>query len=285
MVGCAATPATIPAKEICMIGWISRFWRTSVAGSFLAGLLFLLPIVLTVVIVAWIVNLFRGAIGPGTILGDLLTRGGAFLLGGSQDVLAFWLGAAITLAGIWLLGLIVKTRAKSIIQSYLDRLITSVPVIRSIYNPVSRVVRLATDRGAPGEPGDLSGMSVVSCRFGEGVLGVDVLALLASPHVFVIAGQRRRLLYLPTAPIPMSGGLVLVAEGAVTPVPDMKVDDLLKIYVSLGSLTPEVMPGAIAVPAAELIPPPVPAHQAEPAPASGVYVTAGGLSDDEIAHL
>jgi uncharacterized membrane protein len=234
-----------------MIRWISRFWRTSVAGSFLAGLLFLLPIVLTVVIVAWIVNLVRGAIGPGTVLGDLLTQGGNYLLGTNQDTLAFWLGAAVTLAGIWFLGLIVKTRAKSIIQTYLDRLITSVPLIRSIYSPVSRVVRLATDRGGDA-PGDLSSMSVVSCRFGAGTNGVDVLALLASQYIYNIAGERRRLVYLPTAPIPMSGGLVLVAETAVTPVPEMKVDDLLKIYVSLGALTPEVLPGAIAAPLPEL---------------------------------
>jgi uncharacterized membrane protein len=230
-----------------MLHWISRFWRTSVIGSFLAGLLFLLPIVLTVFIVAWIVNLVRGAIGPGTILGDLLTRGGNYLLGlPNQDTLAFWLGVGIALAGIWLLGLIVKTRAKHIIQDQLDRLLTRVPLIRSIYNPVSRVVRLATDRGT-GEPGDLSSMSVVSCRFGGGgENAVDVLALLASQHVYNIAGERRRLVYLPTAPIPMSGGLVFVPEAAVTAVPEMKVDDLLKIYVSLGALTPEVMPGAIA---------------------------------------
>jgi len=229
-----------------MLNWISRFWRTSVIGSFLAGLLFLLPIVLTVFIVAWIVNLVRGAIGPGTILGDILTRGASYLLGlSNQDTLSFWLGVGIALAGIWLLGLIVKTRAKHIIQDHLDRLLTRVPLIRSIYNPVSRVVRLATDRGT-GAPGDLSSMSVVSCRFGSGENAVDILALLASQHIYNIAGRRRRLVYLPTAPIPMSGGLVLVPEAAVTAVPDMKVDDLLKIYVSLGALTPEVMPGAIA---------------------------------------
>jgi uncharacterized membrane protein len=229
-----------------MLNWISRFWRTSVTGSFLAGLLFLMPITLTVVIVAWIVNLLRGVIGPGTVLGDLLTRGGNYLLGlPNQDTLAFWLGVGIALVGIWFLGLIIKTRAKHIIQDYLDRLLTRVPLIRSIYSPVSRVVRLATDRGT-GAPGDLSSMSVVSCRFGGADYGVDVLALLASNHIYNIAGERRRLVYLPTAPIPMSGGLVLVAERAITPVPDMKVDDLLKIYVSLGALTPEVMPGAIA---------------------------------------
>jgi uncharacterized membrane protein len=232
-----------------MLNWISRFWRTSVIGSFLAGLLFLLPIVLTIYIVAYIVGFVRGAIGPGTVIGDLFTRGGNYLMGRSQDTLAFWLGVGIALAGIWLLGLIVKTRAKSIIQNYLDRMFSRVPVIRSIYSPVSRVVRLATDRS--GAPGDLSGMSVVSCRFfAAGENGVDILALLASQQVYLIAGERRRLVYLPAAPIPMSGGLVFVAEAAVTAVPDMKVDDLMKIYVSLGALAPEVVPRAAPEPPA-----------------------------------
>ena len=247
-----------------MSNWISRFWRTSVIGSFLAGLLFLLPIVLTVFIVAQIVSIVRGAIGPGTILGDLLTRGGSYLAGlSNQDTLAFWLGVGIALVGIWLLGLIVKTRAKHFIQDYIDRLLTRVPLIRSIYNPVSRVVRLATERGS-GAPGDLSSMSVVSCRFGAGEQGVDVLSLLASQHVYNIAGQRRRLVYVPAAPIPMSGALVLVAETAVTPVPEMKVDDLLKIYFSLGALTPEVMPGAVAAPPAAQPNPAVPALEKVP---------------------
>ncbi|MBI4724118.1 MAG: DUF502 domain-containing protein [Rhodomicrobium sp.] len=136
-----------------MLNWLSRFWRTSVIGSFLAGLLFLLPIVLTIFIIAWIVNFIRGAMGPGTILGDLLTRGGNYLLGSNQDTLAFWLGVGVALIGIWLLGLIVKTRAKHIIQNYLDSLFARVPLIRSIYNPVSRVVRLATDRGFTGRAG------------------------------------------------------------------------------------------------------------------------------------
>lgn len=226
-----------------MLDWISRFWRTSVIGSFLAGLLFLLPIVLTAFIVAYIVSFVRSAIGPGTALGDLLTWGGTYILGRSQDTLAFWLGAAIALAGIWLLGLIVKTRAKSIIQNYSDRLFSRVPLISSIYTPVSRVVRLATNRS--GAPGDLSSMSVVSCRFfGAGDTGVDILALLASQQVYLISGERRRLVYLPAAPIPMSGGLAFVADAAITPVPDMKVDDLLKIYISLGALAPEVIPRA-----------------------------------------
>jgi uncharacterized membrane protein len=237
-----------------MLSALSRYWRTSVMGSFLAGLLFLLPVMLTFFIVAWIIDFIRGGLGPHTFLGRLLQIGGGYIIGPEQNILSFWLGVGIALVGIWLLGVIVKTQAKSIIQAYVDRLFSRVPLIRSIYNPVSRVVRLVTDRGASG---DFSGMSVVSCRFG-GVDGVDVLALLASPEIFLIRGERRRLVYLPTSPLPMSGGLVLVAEDAVALIPEMKVDDLLKVFVSLGAMAPEVMEHVVAKPPAGAKNPPSP---------------------------
>ncbi|WP_136646509.1 hypothetical protein [Tabrizicola sp. YIM 78059] len=46
------------------------------------------------------------------------------------------------------------------------------------------------------------------------------------------------MVYLPTSPLPMSGGLVLVPEASIAPVPGMTADDLLRVYVSLGALTP-----------------------------------------------
>jgi uncharacterized membrane protein len=51
----------------------------------------------------------------------------------------------------------------------------------------------------------------------------------------------------------MSGGLVMVNEDAIVPVPEMKVDDLLRIYFSLGALAPETMQKAVRTPK---IPPP-----------------------------
>ncbi len=222
-----------------MLDFLSQFWRIRILGTFLAGLLFLLPVVLTFFIVAWIVDFMRASLGPGTYLGSLLTRVGITIVGPEQDTLAFWLGVLVAFAGIWLLGIIVKTQAKSIIQDNIDSIFARVPIIRSIYTPVARVVRLATDR--TGGPSDFSGMSVVSCRFG-GEKGVDILALLASKEVYVIAGERRRMVYLPAAPIPMSGGLVMVPEPSIRLIPELKVDDLLKVYVSLGALAPETLP-------------------------------------------
>jgi uncharacterized membrane protein len=146
----------------------------------------------------------------------------------------------IVLFGTWCLGIVVRARAAQSMHETVDWLFTKLPVIRSIYNPISRVVRVVTEKGG----GDFSGMSVVACRFG-GADGVDVLALLATQEIYLINGERRRMVYLPTAPLPMSGGLVLVSENAVVRVPDMKVDDLLKIYFSLGALAPESMPSSL----------------------------------------
>lgn len=211
------------------------FWRSRVTGTFLAGLIVLLPIVLTVVIIAWLVQILRDALGPGTVLGELLRRGGSALV--ENDTLAFWLGVAIALIGIWVLGAIVRTEARRGVQGALDLLFARLPLVKSIYNPVSRVIRLATEKGG----GDLSGMDVVAVRFG-GQDGAHILALLASHDRYYIGDLRRVMVYLPTAPLPMTGGLVLVPEDHITVVPDMKVDDLLKIYFSLGALAPESMP-------------------------------------------
>jgi uncharacterized membrane protein len=221
-----------------MMKFLVSLWRNNVVTTFLAGLVVLLPVVLTILIIAWIVGFLRGQLGPGTFLGEILLRGGATITGPGYDTLAFGLGVLIALVGIWFLGFIARSEAQESISRFIDRIFTQVPIIRAIYNPVSRVVRMTTDKNT-----DFSGMSVVACRFAG--LETDVLALLASQEVYVIGGERRRMVYLPAAPIPMSGGLLLIAEHAIIPVPEMKVDDLLRIYFSLGALASDSMPATL----------------------------------------
>jgi uncharacterized membrane protein len=234
-----------------MMKFLLSLWRNSVVTTFLAGLVVLLPIVLTILIIAWIVNFMRGQLGPGTVLGDILLRGGATITGPGYDTLAFFLGVLIALVGIWFLGVIARSQAQEGISRFIDRIFTQMPIIRTIYNPVSRVVRLTTDKST-----DFSGMSVVACRFAG--LETDILALLANPEVYVIGGERRRMVYLPAAPLPMSGGLLLIAEHAILPVPEMKVEDLLRVYFSLGALAPDSMPASlkdVAKPSMRIEPP------------------------------
>lgn len=213
---------------------LSRLWRSGVVGSFFAGLAVLAPLILTLIILQWLMARLAAAFGPGTVAGDLLSRIGTGLVGANHGVIAYLLGLGLLILGVWALGVFVRGRAKQGFVALVDRLLSAVPVLRTVYRPVSRVFRLMA--GSDGS--DLRRMQVVTVRFG-GAGGADVLALQTSSRQFEMDGEARLLIYLPTSPLPMSGGLVFVPRANVTPQPDLNVDDLLRIYVSLGSLVPD----------------------------------------------
>jgi uncharacterized membrane protein len=215
---------------------LRRIWHTSVIGNLVAGSLVVLPFVLTVLIIGWAIKWIMAAFGPGSFFGDILTSGGEALIGPKREWLAFLIGTVIVLFILWLFGLAVRTRAQRTLQHVLDDVLTRVPLFRAVYRPVSQVVRLFA-----GSNPDLTGLPVVMCRLG-GEQGVDVPAFLASRKTFEVAGEPRRLVYLPTSPLPAWGGLVLVPEAAVIPMPDMDADALIKLYFSFGVLAPETIP-------------------------------------------
>ncbi|HEU5018179.1 MAG TPA: DUF502 domain-containing protein [Pseudolabrys sp.] len=217
--------------------FLRRIWQTSIIGNLVTGSLVILPFVLTVLIIGWGVTWLVGAFGPGTWFGDLLIRSGAAFVGPKREYAAFLIGAVVMLLILWLLGVAVRTQAQRTLERALDSILARVPLFRAIYRPVSQVVRMFAGSNA-----DLSGLPVVMCRFGSGELGVDVPAFLASSQTYYVKGEPRLLIYLPTSPLPAWGGLVLVPESAVIPVPDMDADALIKLYFSFGVLGPETIP-------------------------------------------
>jgi uncharacterized membrane protein len=222
-----ASPAMNPIRQI---------WRTSIIGNLVAGSMVILPFVLTILIIGWLLNWIVAAFGPGTWIGDLLTIGGRAFIGPGREWLAYLIGAIIVLFFLWLLGLAVRTQAQRTAAHVLDDLLARVPLFRAIYRPISQVVRVFAGSNA-----DITGLPVVMCRLG-GERGVDVPALLASSKRFEVSGEKRVLVYLPTSPLPAWGGLVLVPESAVIPMPDMDADALIKLYFSFGVLGPETIP-------------------------------------------
>jgi uncharacterized membrane protein len=215
---------------------LGRIWKTGILGNLLTGSLVLLPLVLTILIIGWIVGAVAAVIGPGTWFGELLTSSGEAIIGQKRELIAFVIGAAIALVGLWLLGVMVRGQARRALDQTFDRILGRLPIFRAIYRPVSQVVRLFA-----GSNPDLAAMSVVMCRLG-GDRGADIPALLASDQVFDVGGDRRLLVYLPTSPLPAWGGLVLVPEEAVVRVPSMDADALIKLYLSFGVLAHELMP-------------------------------------------
>lgn len=209
-------------------------WRSALDGvtaTFLTGLLSLLPIFITLMIVDWVIRQIAGLFGEDTILGSAITGSSHFLFG--DGWFGVFLISMLVVAAIWFAGRILQTRARASMEERLDRWIDKIPIIGGIYRPVAKITRMIGMR----EEQELASMRPISCRFG-GEESSDVLALLASDKPLFIGGKPRMLVYIPSAPLPMTGALVLVPPENVVEVPGLALEDLLKYYVSLGTVLP-----------------------------------------------
>ncbi|MCG8586034.1 MAG: DUF502 domain-containing protein [Pirellulales bacterium] len=213
-------------------------WNTGIVGTFLAGLFVLLPIVITVGICAWVGNLLASFLGTDTLVGRGLKAIGFGVSDNDSPFLAYLFGWVVVLMTIWLIGLVVRTFARQRIENTVHGGLNRVPIINTIYKPVSQVVGMLKGD----ENQDIRSMKVIFCTFGLGE-GGGFLALQASPEVYNFAKQDCYAIYIPTSPVPMSGGIVFVPTSSVHSV-EMTVDDLMKIYFSAGVLSSQVIDDA-----------------------------------------
>ncbi len=210
---------------------LRRFGKRAL-GAFLTGLFFLAPIILTIVVLDWLGGYLRAAVGPESFIGRAIASGGSVLIGGQAEAAAFWIGMALTLVLIALLGLLVQTSLRRRLEQGFDRFIDRVPVLRSVYRPIAQLVRmLGPQEGA----GQFEGMRVVAVRMGS----TETLALLVTPELFDVGGQPRQLVLLTTAPVPVGGALLFVPTESVVAVPGMSVEDFMKFFVTVGTVRPE----------------------------------------------
>ncbi len=203
-----------------------------IAGPFVTGLVFLAPVIVTVLILQWLAGYVTAALGPGTIIGGALADAGMLVT--ESRLLAFWSGIGVVVLLVWGLGLVVQTQARARLEGGLDGLLGRIPLLGPVYRPLAQMIRMV----GGGSAGELQGMAVVSVRFGE---DTEVLSLLASPQVFDIGDGPRHLVLLPTAPVPVGGALLFVEVSRVRRVPGLGVDDLAKFYVSMGTIAPAGM--------------------------------------------
>ena len=199
-----------------------------VLAPFATGLLFLAPVLLTIILLNWLSGYLIAALGPDTPLGQGLGAAGMFFT--PSPLAAFWAGIGMAALLVWVVGLAVQTRFRPQLEGGLDGLISRIPGLGPLYRPLAQFVRMMGT--SPG--GEMSGMSVVSVSFGA---SVEALALLTSPRLHDFGQGPRLLILIPTAPVPVGGGLLFVEPQQVKAVPTMGVDDLAKLYVTMGTLS------------------------------------------------
>lgn len=207
---------------------MSRTEKTgrSLVNTFAAGALAALPLVATILIVVWAVRFLSSYLGPGSWFGNLMQQVGLGLVG--SELLAYLIGLGIVVLLIFLLGVLVRTGFARFSASLVDAVMLKIPLVRNIYDIVKSLVGLFQQR----DEDKLKSMSPVWVHFG-GVGGSMALALLSTPEPIVVGDKSYLAVLVPTAPVPVGGGLLYVPEDWVTPAA-VGADGLTSIYVSMG---------------------------------------------------
>ena len=219
--------------------FLLTLWNRGFIGTFLTGLFALLPLVITLWIMNWVAGTLRGVVGPESVLGrGLHTIGLRFA---ANQYVATAIGWIFVVGAIWLVGLLVKGSARYRWQEWFDGTFRKIPVVKSVYGPVKQVVELFSKQ----DDSAVSGMQVVYCYMGDDE-STGFLGLLPSTDVYRFKNKECHVVYLPSAPVPMTGFNMFIPVEHVEVV-DMGVEDLMQVYFSLGVMTSSVVPAHVKV--------------------------------------
>lgn len=201
-----------------------RFWRW-LRGTFLAGLVALLPLALTLFVLWLLYRWAYGLFGPHTALAAFMRRTIGIYIPGTEIIAG--------LLVILLIGIITRHWLGRAILSAVERGLLRVPVIRKLYwtgRQLSHYL-LAQNRTPTGR--------VVLVEFpGPGSYVLGMLTADVVKPVSQTLGQPVAAVYVPTAPNPLSGLVLFLPKERLTPT-DLTMDEGLTLVLTGGLLTKE----------------------------------------------
>jgi uncharacterized membrane protein len=173
-------------------------------------------------------------VGPTSSFGRILVSLGIGV--GAQSFAPYVIGLLALLVAIYVLGLLFESRIGDMVSDVMDRAVTRIPVIGSVYDLSKRFTSIVDTKNGS----DLKSMTPVWCFFG-GEPGAAVLALLPSPKPVAIGAHDYVGILIPSAPVPVGGALIYVPQSWLRPA-EGGVDELMSVYVSMGVTPPTPVP-------------------------------------------
>lgn len=206
--------------------------------TFLTGLLAALPLIATVAVCVWALRLIYQWFGPGSMVGRILMAIGFGGVG--TEFLSYLIGLLVVFLLIFALGILVQTRLRKVLANTINRIINRIPLVGKVYDMAKKFVDLLAQR----DSSQTRSMSPVWLHFG-GAGGAAVLGLLSTPEPVLVAGEPYLAVLVPTAPIPVGGGLLYVPQNWVTPA-ELGAEAVTSIYVSMGITSKQHLRSAAA---------------------------------------
>lgn len=181
-----------------------------VTRCFVAGIVALLPVGGTILGIALLEGTIR----------DALFRNAGFYFPG--------LGILAAAAAIYLVGLAVTTFVGRYLWRTVDRVLDSLPALGLLYRSLKQILGYGEGRDAL-----FVEAVVVPCTD----IGGEQLGLVTS-RVTDAEGREKQLVFVPGAPNPTTGRLVMVDPGSCRSL-GVPVHEVLKLLVSVGKTAPE----------------------------------------------
>jgi len=184
-------------------------------AHFLVGILIVVPLLVTILILAWVFRSVDDILRPVIVL--------------------IWhhyipgIGFVATVVLIYLAGVIGSSLAGRRFFVFSDNILDRVPIVRSIYGPAKRVLEGFSDSKASGF------MQVVLVEYPRN--GVKSIAFVTN-EFRDRWGSKMYNVFIPTSPNPTSGFMRVMKSEDVTPI-RLTVDEAIKMLVSFGRVAPE----------------------------------------------
>ena len=199
----------------------------------IAGVLAAFPLIATIALLMFVAGFVVNLFGPSSTIGHLFSALGLGIA--NQEWVGYVLGLALMVLGIFVLGLLVEKGLQTGFTALINAIVRRIPIVSTIYETIHRFVDLVSKK----DESDMKSMKPVWCHFG-GKGGAAALALLSSPEAVLVDGVPSLAVIIPTAPVPIGGGLLYVPTDWVSPA-DVGMDALTSLYVSMGVTSPQYL--------------------------------------------
>ena len=211
---------------------LGHFNRKQVTQTFVTGVIAILPLLLTLAILAWLVGLIHDLAGPSSLCGTVLRSAGMSVV--ACDVMAYIIGLIGAIVLIFAMGIIIERGSLTRWRRTMDEALHRVPVFGTVYD-ASKQMTSMFDR----KPDSRQNMVPVICFFGED-RSAATPGLMPTSELVRLGGIDYHVVMIPTAPVPFGGALICVKASWVQPA-GCGFDDLVGVYMSMGVTAPRCL--------------------------------------------
>lgn len=194
---------------------------TAVRNSFIAGLVLITPLVITLYVLRILANFLLQFINPVVQETDLTTYTA------NVEIVAQTIAVVLILLAVTLLGYVAQKPTGNRLFGGFGRLVSIFPLVRTIYGTVRQMTSSFSS-------GETSYDSLVLVEFPrEGIYSIGLATNKSPSAVNQVAGTQVHNVFLPSSPNPAGGRLVLVPEDQLYEV-DLSVRDGLRLIMTTG---------------------------------------------------